>query len=180
MRAHSPSVHMADTQNDFLKAYDEYADALFRYCVSKVSDRDVAKDLLQETFAKTWEYIAAGNEVANLKAFLYKTLNNLVIDTYRKKKAMSLDVLQEDGFDPPDEMQVQAGEMEDGRRAMQQLRAIPEIYRDVIFMRYVNGLELSEIAEITGESENTVSVRIHRGIKKLKELYDPFTRNGMT
>ena len=37
-------------------------------------------------------------------------------------------------------------------------------------MRYVDDLSIKEIAEITGETENNVSVRIHRGLEKLREL----------
>lgn len=164
---------MADTKEEFLRAYDEHADALFRYALSKISDRETARDILQETFTKTWAYMENGHTVGNLKAFLYKTLNNLVIDTYRRKKSVSLDAMQEDGFDPPDEVSAKATvEQADGHRAMKKLNALPPAYRDVVILRFVNGLELSEISAITGESENTISVRIHRSIKKLKELYD--------
>lgn len=156
----------------FLASYEREVDALFRFSLSKVSDRELARDLVQETFARVWEYIAGGGEVQNMRAFLYKTLNNLIIDHYRRKKAVSLDVLQEDGFEIPVDMQTSMHESADGRRAMEKLRLLPETYRDVLIMRFVNGLELSEIAEICGETENAISVRIHRGLKKMKEMYD--------
>ena len=163
---------MEDIKQVFIKAYDEHADALFRYCFFKIHDREKAKDILQETFTKTWGYIILGNEVANMKAFLYKTLNNLVIDDYRKKKTLSLDALEEDGFEARFE---EVGSLEDkidGKKALSFLRQLPEPYREAVFMRFVNGLELSEIAMATGDSLNTVAVHIHRGLKKLKELYD--------
>jgi RNA polymerase sigma-70 factor (ECF subfamily) len=49
---------------------------------------------------------------------------------------------------------------------------IPSPYKEAVFMRYVIGLELKEIAEITGDSVNTVSVHVHRGINKLRELFN--------
>ena len=54
---------------------------------------------------------------------------------------------------------------------MELIKKLPQEYRDVLFMKYVSDLSLGEIADIVGEKENTIAVRIHRGIKKLKELY---------
>lgn len=48
------------------------------------------------------------------------------------------------------------------------LKTLPEEYRQVIVLRYINELRPQEIASITGESENVISVRINRGIKKLR------------
>lgn len=84
----------------FLKAYDDYSQAIFRYCYFRVFDREQARDLVQETFMKTWEYLASGKEVQNLRAFLYKVANNMVIDLSRKKKSLSIEDLAEKGFDP--------------------------------------------------------------------------------
>lgn len=158
-------------QKDFLRAYDENSDALFRHCFFKVHDRDKALDILQDTFVKTWDYIVKGKEILNMRAFLYKTLNNLIIDEYRKKKTVSLDGLREDGFEPEAEGGVTAEDRFMGEKALKFLEQIPNPYRDAVFMRYINSLELHEIAEVTGETENTVSVHVHRGLDKLRELF---------
>ena len=71
---------MKKQEEEFLQAYKDYSGALFRYCFFKIHNRDLAKDLLQETFTRTWGYIARGGTVNNMKSFLYKTLNNLVIE----------------------------------------------------------------------------------------------------
>ena len=53
---------------------------------------------MQDTFCKSWDYIQKGGEVRNYKPFLYRILNNLIIDEYRKKKSVSLDeILERDG-----------------------------------------------------------------------------------
>ncbi len=165
-------MNTEDMKQVFITAYDEHSDALFRHCLFKIHDREVAKDLLQETFVKTWSYVAKGKKIDNLKAFLYKTLNNLVIDEYRKKKNYSLDSLAEEGFDPPSQESSNIGDFLDGERAIKLLSKLDDPYKETILLRYVNSLEIWEIAEITGQTENAVSVHIHRGLKKLKELYD--------
>lgn len=158
------------TEQDFLQAYEEYSDPLFRHCFYRVSEREVALDLTQETFVKTWEYVASGKEVGNLRPFLYKVANNLIIDYYRKKKSDSLDALQEGGFDVQSDDAERILVASEGRHALQALGMLEEKYRQVVVMRFVDELTPREIAEIIGESENAVSVRINRSIKKLKEL----------
>src|SRR3989344_4946336 len=159
-------------QEKFLKAYDEHSDALFRYCYFKISDRERAKDLLQDTFTKTWVYIIEGGSVDNMKSFLYRTLSNLIVDEYRKKKTSSLDALAEDGFDYGVNEVESLHNQIDGAAAMKLLKKLPRDYRDVIFMKYVDGLATSEIAEITGDSGNAVNVRLHRGIQMVKKIYN--------
>ncbi|MES2087802.1 MAG: RNA polymerase sigma factor [Patescibacteria group bacterium] len=159
-------------KQQFIKVYEEYSDALYRYCFFKINDREMAKDLLQEAFLKTWTHIAKGEQILNMKAFIYKVLGNLVTDYYRKKRAVSLDAMIETGFDKGFSTTEQLENQIDGAKALETLKQIPELYREVIFMKYVQELSLKEIAEITEESENAVAVKIHRGLKKVKTIFD--------
>ncbi len=123
---------------------------------------------------KTWNYMNAGGDIGNIRAFLYKTAGNLVIDEYRRRKNNeSLDTLSEEvGFDPSFDDTSRTMERMDGEKAIKLISKIPETYGEVIFMRYVQELTLSEIADITGELENTIAVRIHRGIAKLQKIWN--------
>jgi len=160
-----------DMERRFFEAYDAHADAIFRHCYFRLSDRELAKDLMQEAFTRTWEYLTNGNNPENLRAFIYRVASNLIIDHYRKKKTYSLDALAQDkGFDPVDADETDRIVTEsDAKRALSLLPNLPESYRSVFVMRYVDGMTPQEIAAITEESENTVSVRIHRAAKKLRK-----------
>ena len=158
-------------EEQFLKAYGAFADAIFRHCYLRVFDRERAKDLMQETFTRAWGYLAEGKEVKNIRAFLYQVATNLMIDESRKKKATSLDAMQEEGFDVKGEdARVEWGARLDAKQILPLLDQIEPPYREAVALRYVDGLSPKEIAEIVGDTENTVSVRIHRGLKKLKLL----------
>jgi RNA polymerase sigma-70 factor, ECF subfamily len=158
-------------EDEFLEAYDTYADAIFRHCYYRLFDRERARDIMQDTFMRAWEYMGKGEKVDNIRALLYRIANNLIIDYVRKKKETSLDAMQEDGFDPAtDDDMAHAAERLDGAQAVQALQQLDDSHREVLVMRYVNGLEPAEIAKITGESANTVSVRLHRGLRKLRVL----------
>lgn len=165
---------MNPLERKFLKAYDELSDAIFRHCYFRVFNRERAKELMQETFMRAWENIG---EVQNLKAFLYKVANNLIIDESRKKKAVSLEDMQEEGFDIPDDKKDRPMNILAGKELIKILERLDPKYRQVIMMRYLDDLSPKEIAEATGESENNVSVRIYRGMEQLRRLTMIDSRN---
>ncbi len=151
-------------------AYKEYSDAIFRYCFFKVSDREKALDLVQETFTRTWQYLTRGNEIDTMKTFLYTTARHLVIDEYRKKKTLSLDDLINQGMEPSLDEEEALFTSLDAARVIECVRQLPETYSSILIMRYVNDLSIKDIAHIVNETENVVSVRIHRGLAKMKAL----------
>ncbi len=168
------------SEEKFLKIYDEYADAIFRYCYFQTSDREKAKDIAQNTFIKVWTYMSSGeNKIEHVKAFLYQVARNTVIDDRRKKKDFSLDKMIDDGFDFANEKDLKE-EIEmifEGEKALETIKKLEEKYSEIITLRYVEDLSIKEIAKITNETENNVSVRIHRGLEKLKIILN---ENGQT
>jgi RNA polymerase sigma-70 factor (ECF subfamily) len=159
-------------EQEFMAAYEQYSDDIFRYCFFQTSDREVALDISQDTFTKTWQYIADGKEVENIRAFLYRVAKNLIIDWRRKKKSSSLDSLLDEGFDYEEdysemERQETAYESEQAKEALDNLK---DSYKEVLTMRYIDGMSVKDIADKLDAAENTISVRIHRGLQKLNEV----------
>jgi RNA polymerase sigma-70 factor, ECF subfamily len=159
----------------FLKAFDEYSDALFRHASIRLSDRERAVELTHDTFLKAWGYTRSGHEIESYRPFLYKILNNLIIDEYRKRKEDSLDALLErEGVDEGSFEELHTSSLEvvvdtmDARRAVEAIAGLPDTYREVLTLRFVDGLTPKEISLLIEETENVVSVRLHRGIKALK------------
>ena len=131
------------------------------------------EDLVQDTFTKTWGYLVRGGKIDVMKAFLYHVLNNLIIDEYRKRKTTSLDALFEKGFEPGVDHSERLFNILDGKAALLLIQRLPLKYRRVMKMRYMQNLSLKEIALITGQSKNATAVQVHRGLKKLKQFYNP-------
>lgn len=163
----------------FLGAFEEFSDALFRHATLRISDREKAIDLVHDTYTKVWSYVRSGHEIEQFRPFLYKVLNNLIIDEYRKRKEASLDALMErEGVDEGSFEELSESTAEslaatiDGRKAFEVLETLPDVYREVIILRFVDGLGPKEISELIEESENVVSVRVHRGLKLLRETIE--------
>ena len=165
-------------EQQFLSAFDSYADALFRHCYFRTSDRERSLEMVQDTFMKGWEYIKGGKSVKQFRPFLYKIINNLIIDEYRRKQPVSLDAILDDekvsegSFEElRDDSASQWAERIDAEVVHKALAELPELYREVVTLRYIDGLSPKEIADLIEESENVVSVRIHRGIKLLRKTF---------
>ncbi|MBI4239908.1 RNA polymerase sigma factor [Candidatus Uhrbacteria bacterium] len=180
----SEPIHILE--DAFVKAYDELADKVFRHCYFRVFNRERAKDLMQESFMRAWKYLSEGHDVRNMKSFIYKIANNLIIDESRKKKELYLEELLHYSDNSNDSNQDQIREVEsgvdemdtisrviDGKIAVVALQKLEQKYRDAILMRYIDDLTPEEIADVTHESADVISVRIHRGIKQLRAILTP-------
>lgn len=154
----------------FIESFDAYADAIFRFCLVKTSNKEFAEDLTQETFMRYWKQLGKGTEMTNTRSFLYTTANHLVIDWYRKKKSDSLDARIESGLEPPDTQLLPLEIEAEHALILDAMQKLDEDDRNVLLLRYVEGIGPQEIAEILGDEPNRVSVRLTRATKRLQEL----------
>lgn len=156
----------------FENLYDTHADAIWRHLYHRLRDNERAKELMQEVFLKTWQYVMLDKKIEHEKAFLYRIAKNLFINEIRTKKLQtSLDSLEEEGFEIKDENDMTTAHAEH-TELMERLGLIKDSYRAVLVMRYIDDLPVKEIATILDENETNISMRIKRGIEALKQTYE--------
>jgi RNA polymerase sigma-70 factor, ECF subfamily len=150
--------------------FKEYSDVVYRLCLYKTSREDTAHDLTQETFLRLWKSLSANKEIDKPKQYIYQIARNLIIDYYKIDKTISLSQLQEEGFEP--ESNESSNELLSDVLILKEIiEDLDKEFRDVIYLRFIEGMAVKEIAEILNISENLVSVRINRGKKKLQEKF---------
>jgi len=160
----------------FVETYNRESDAIFRFCLMRTSDRNVAIDFTQDTFMRFWKTLASEKVIQNHRTFLFTIARNIVIDWYRKKKSFSLEALVENAINEGRSaglMLVARENVETEVEAaflVRMIRELPEPYSNAVYLRCVEELKPREIAEILGESANVISVRISRGLGQLREL----------
>lgn len=158
----------------FLLAYDQYAEAIYRFIFFRIGNEDDARDLTSVTFLKCWSSVQEGklndsNDYKSLRSFLYKIARNQTIDYYRQSKPTSDLELAEAIIDDKQDLS-NIDETLSLELVKAKLLDLKEEYRSVLVMRYINDLSISEISEITGKDKGNVRVTILRAIKALKNL----------
>lgn len=149
------------TVSEYNKSVDQFADNLYRFIVKNVKDKDMAKDVVQDTFEKLWikhEEVDA----SKVKSWLFSTGYHTMIDKLRREKR---NVQMDEDFDTAGSDRSYKGLKEVLAAALEKL---PEIQRSVIMLRDYEGYDYKEIGEITGLNESQVKVYIFRARVTLK------------
>lgn len=161
---------MTELEQKFNELYEQNADSVFRLCLFKTSNREVALDLSQDIFTKTWAYLAKGNEVDNLRAFLFTVARNRIKDYYKKRKTYSFTRI---GIDEPSENfidnSVDPTMVAELTEMIKIIQSLPNRHAELIQLRFIEGLSIEEIALIYNKRPNTISVKIHRIMNDLRE-----------
>lgn len=158
-----------ETEQQFFALFEKYQDAIFRFLYFRVGNRAVALDITQDTFTKTWVYMANGKIIEHEEAFLYRAAKNALIDYFKKAKSASLDTLMEAGFDPRNDKPVEDVFKNDDISTISALvKDLDEESKQIIYLRFGEEKPIEEIAKMFGKSTNAMTVHIHRIIKKLR------------
>lgn len=158
-------------EKEFLAAYDKYAAGILKHIYFRVNNWTLAEDLTQETFFKTWNYLACGSgNIKNFKTFLYRVAHNLIVDHYRRKAKIPLSLEAINAEEIPDNCtQEETTNLLINKELVKEcVKELDDVSRRIIIYRYVDDLEIGEISELTNKTENNISVIIHRAIKILK------------
>ena len=153
---------------EFMDSFANYGDAIFRFCLVKVSNKELAEDMTQEVFTRYWQYLRDGKTMTNTRSLLYTIANNMAKDWYKKKKSVSLDDRLDAGLEPSandTDAQIHA----EYNELLDVIEGMDEQDKTVLVMRHVEGLPPKDIAEILDEKASVISVRIFRAEKRLKE-----------
>jgi RNA polymerase sigma-70 factor (ECF subfamily) len=150
--------------------YDHFSEKLYRFIFFRVGHKELAEDILADTFVKAWTKI---EQVSNAKAFtswIYQIAKNNIIDYYRVKKVTIdleevVDVL-EDASSPIED----ANLIIEQRVVVELIEHLAPDQQQVIRYKFFEDLENIEIAQIMGRSEGSIRVIQHRAILRLKEL----------
>lgn len=147
----------------FSYAFKEYTDTVYRIAVHNTSSADDAEDITQEVFTKLLEHTMPIRSEEHLKAWLIRVTINLCRDYYKKNSRLS--VVSEP---------VSADEPVREDSVLEAVKALPDNYRNVIYLHYYEGYTAKEIGKILGAKESTVLSWLSRGRSALKKMIGGF------
>jgi len=156
----------------FAELYDRYVEQIYRYVYRRVSDQNIAEDLVSQTFydalshLKSYEY-----KGYPFSAWLYKIAHNNVLKWYRtNSRTQKVDL--EDMVELKDDQDVMEEEAmrQEKESVMDLLQKLEYEERELVRLKYFEEVSNIEIGQIMGISANHVGVKLYRALKKLKQL----------
>lgn len=150
---------------------EKYADMVYRLAVNEAGSKEDASDVFQEVFLRLVKYQDRITSEEHLKAWLIRVTINCAKKnqgSFWKKNVGFYE--EEDGKELLyEKSQLDYERVEDTDSPVSSaIRALPEIYRNVIYLFYYEELDIRQISEILGEKEATVKSRLHRARESLR------------
>ena len=148
----------------FADLYARHKQGVYLYCTRFLGDRPAAEDIFQDVFINLLEKIRSGTDIANIQAYLMRSVRNRCLNSIRDRKyPADVDDMQDM---LPGEKTEHAGEYDDLAKALQLL---PADNREALLLCEYEGYSYDEIAELTSVPLSTVRKRIFRARRKLRE-----------
>lgn len=146
-------------EEDVRKAVLKYSDLLYKICIVIVCNEQDAQDAIQDTFCRYLEKKPDFRNEEHEKAWLIRVATNICRDMIRfriRHPKISIDELGNGLMAPEQE------------KTLKELLELPVKQKMVIYLHYVEGYQIKEIADILGITEGAVKMRLQRGRELLK------------
>ncbi len=179
-------------KGEFIQFYNRYINDIYRFVYFRVDSEEIAQDLSSEAFLRFWQTIAPGvgssnvegglraiftsttKPIENPRALVYQIARNLVADFFRHKSKLGVVLASSlpefiqipDRDDLIEKISIQS-DMDQVKAAIKKIK--PE-QQEAVLLRYVEEMEIKEIANILEKSEGATRVLIHRGLEELKRI----------
>ena len=146
--------------------YQQYAQIVYRFLMSKVRDPDLAEELTQETFYQAIRSSGRYDGTSKVSTWLCGIAKNVLL-TYNRKHPPTEDIDDQKIHVPSAEQEALSQTMH--LDLIKKVHDLQEPYREVILLRAYGGLSFREIAEVMGKTENWARVTFYRGKEQLKK-----------
>lgn len=149
--------------------WEEFRSDLYKYINSKVKNKYDTEDILQDVFVKIHKNIDTINELLKIKPWIYRITRNTIIDYYRKKKDISIEIEKfEKGLDEDQNLNNMNEEISICLEEI--ILELPKKYQEVIELYEQKKMKHKEISEKLDISVSASKVRLKRAKEKLKMI----------
>ncbi len=164
---------IAGDADAFGELYLLHLDAIYRYVYYRVGNTNDAEDLTEQVFLKAWEALPGYKQRGNpFTSWLYRIAHNVVVDHHRRRKpTVSMPLSEKVDWESKQPTSLeQVIEAEEAASLAAAVAQLPEEQQQVIILRFVEGLNHSEVARILDKSQDACRVLQHRALVALNQL----------
>lgn len=151
--------------------YERHYPSIFRYLFYRTGDQHTAEDLTGEVFLKMVQALPAYRvTAATFRTWLFQIARNLSIDYFRRGKTHPVAVLDESLPSAEQAPENAADRRLTGAQLYRAVAQLNEDQRDVVLMRFVEGMPIGEVAVALHKSEDAIKGLQRRALIALRDL----------
>jgi RNA polymerase sigma-70 factor (ECF subfamily) len=159
-------------QRAFEAVYQEFSDGVFAYCLKILADRQLAEDVVQETFLKVQQHARSIQQNESFKSWVFRIARNEALMLLRKRRSNGqIDVDSVWNEETPHQQLIALERAEIVNRLLDSLK---HEYREALVLSVYENMSYAEIAAVTGATESSVKSRIFRARKEMIEKLKPY------
>ncbi|MGH2444856.1 MAG: RNA polymerase sigma factor [Candidatus Limnocylindria bacterium] len=167
---------MSTGPGPFEQVYDRHVVGIYRFVYARVGNRPDAEDLTAQVFVRAVEQLDTSRDPGQIAAWLYRVAQNAIADYWRAFYRLPLVGADHvaPGWEPVDDG-AERSQVPDDRAAIRVeslLRRLPDHYRRVLELRFLERLSVAETASAMGISNGNAKVLQYRALRKAALLGD--------
>lgn len=162
------------SQDALAAAYEQYSDGVFAYCLRILADRQLAEDVLQETFLKVQQHARSIQRNESFRSWIFRIARNEALMHLRRTRNDGR--LEDDSVWDEETPHEQLVALERADIVNRLLDSLKREYREVLVLLVYEQMSYAEIAAVTGATESSVKSRIFRARKAMMEKLKPYVQ----
>jgi RNA polymerase sigma-70 factor (ECF subfamily) len=162
----------------FSRVYTEYYSPIYKYLFVRTHNKELTEDLTQDVFLKAYKSLSSFKSTGSSPlAYFYTIARNTLIDFRRKRNIDTVtdedifERIKDTSHDAEKNPEDAAIHSEDSRKIHEYIHKLTEEQREIITLKFMNGLENKEIAEITGKTEAAIRQMQVRALRTLSVYF---------
>jgi RNA polymerase sigma-70 factor, ECF subfamily len=156
--------------NSFEMLMNKYKDMALSFAYFHTKNYSDASDIAQEVFIRLYTKARTIKDASKLKSWLYKTEINLINDHFRAKKRRS--IIDYESYNEIIKHAADDYDYSDKIALFDAIERLNKNEKDLVYLKYLNGLTIKEISSIINKSENNIKVMLHRTREKLARMLE--------
>ncbi|MBI4834670.1 MAG: RNA polymerase sigma factor [Planctomycetes bacterium] len=166
------SLCKSGSERAFETLYERYRQTVVNFAYQILKDKDLSLDALQETFVYVFKKMPEYQPAAKLSTLLFTVTRNICLNMLSKTKCnKSIPNEEMNGFIKVKEPvnSIELVEKEELKKTVAaELDNLPDIYREVIILKILKGMQYDEISQVVGCPIGTVKSRLHNALEYLR------------
>ena len=150
--------------------YSIYLDSIYRYVFYHIRDKMMAEDITQEVFLKAWNAIGSckGKE-QTFSSWIYRIAHNQIVDKFRSTPDLTTTEITVESLPGNIDVEKDAEIKLEWEQTLETISCLPEKQKQVVILKFIEGMDNREIEQITGNSQNAIRVLQMRALNTLRQ-----------